>query len=73
MTLFVVEVVMDQYLEEVMICILLEDQIQIVIQIFKYDSSFTHQNYRLQTDKAKSFLAGSYNFQVLEIEVYTKQ
>ena len=56
-----------------MICILLEDQIQIVIQIFKYDSSFTHQNYRLQTDKAKSFLAGSYNFQVSEIEVYTKQ
>jgi len=35
--------------------------------------SYTHPNYRYQTNEAKSFLAGSYNFQVSEIEVYTKQ
>jgi hypothetical protein len=35
-------------------------------------SSFFHPDYRLGTIEAKSFLAGSYNFQVAEIEVYTK-
>ena len=35
--------------------------------------SYTHPDYRFETNEAKSFLAGSYNFQVSEIEVYTKQ
>jgi hypothetical protein len=35
--------------------------------------SYTHPDYRFETNEAKSFLAGSCNFQVSEIEVYTKQ
>jgi hypothetical protein len=35
--------------------------------------SFTHPEYAFGSEEAKSFLAGSYNFQVSEIEVYTKQ
>jgi hypothetical protein len=35
--------------------------------------SYTHPDYRFETNEAKSFLAGSYNFQVSEIEVFTKQ
>ena len=35
--------------------------------------SYIHPDYRFETNEAKSFLAGSYNFQVSEIEVYTKQ
>ena len=35
--------------------------------------SYTHPDYRFETNEAKSFLAGSYYFQVSEIEVYTKQ
>ena len=35
--------------------------------------SYSHPDYRFETNEAKSFLAGSYNFQVSEIEVYTKQ
>jgi BTB/POZ domain-containing protein KCTD9 len=35
--------------------------------------SYTHPDYRFETNEAKTFLAGSYNFQVSEIEVYTKQ
>ncbi len=34
--------------------------------------SYIHPDYRFGTNEAKSFLAGSYNFQVSEIEVYTK-
>jgi hypothetical protein len=34
--------------------------------------SYTHSDYRFETNEAKTFLAGSYNFQVSEIEVYTK-
>ena len=34
--------------------------------------SYTHPDYRFETNEAKSFLAGSYNFQVSEMEVYTK-
>jgi vacuolar-type H+-ATPase subunit H len=35
--------------------------------------SYAHPDYAYGSKEAKSFLAGSYNFQVLEIEVYTKQ
>ena len=35
--------------------------------------SYNHPVYRLGSDKAQSFLAGSPQFQVSEIEVYTKQ
>jgi len=35
--------------------------------------SYIHPDYRFETNEAKSFLAGSYNFQVSEIEVFTKQ
>ena len=35
--------------------------------------SYTHPDYRFETNEAKSLLAGSYNFQVSEIEVYTKE
>ena len=35
--------------------------------------SYTHPDYEYKSDEAKSFLAGSYNFQVSEMEVYTKQ
>jgi hypothetical protein len=36
-------------------------------------NSYIHQDYVYGSDEAKSFLDGSYNFQVSEIEVYTKQ
>jgi hypothetical protein len=32
--------------------------------------TYIHQDYTFDSEKAKSFLAGSYNFQVLEIEVF---
>ena len=35
--------------------------------------SYTHPYYAYESNEAKSFLAGSLNFQVSEIEVYTKQ
>ena len=35
--------------------------------------SYIHSDYVFGSDKARSFLAGSYKFQVSEIEVYTKQ
>jgi len=35
--------------------------------------SYTHPDYAYGSNEATSFLAGSYNFQVSEIEVYTKQ
>jgi hypothetical protein len=35
--------------------------------------SYTHPDYEYASNEAKSFLAGSFNFQVSEIEVYTKQ
>jgi hypothetical protein len=35
--------------------------------------SYTHPDYAFESNEAKSFLAGSYKFQVSEIEVYTKQ
>jgi hypothetical protein len=35
--------------------------------------SYIHPDYVFGSDKARSFLAGSYKFQVSEIEVYTKQ
>jgi hypothetical protein len=35
--------------------------------------SYTHPDYAQSSSGARSFLAGSYNFQVSEIEVYTKQ
>jgi hypothetical protein len=38
-----------------------------------FGKSFTHPDFIEESDEAKSFLAGSYNFQVSEIEVYTKQ
>jgi hypothetical protein len=34
--------------------------------------SYTHPDYEYKSDEAKSFLAGSYNFQVSEMEVYKK-
>jgi len=34
--------------------------------------SYSHPDYAYGSNEATSFLAGSYNFQVLEIEVYTK-
>jgi hypothetical protein len=34
---------------------------------------YTHSDYEYESNEAKSFLAGSFNFQVSEIEVYTKQ
>ena len=34
--------------------------------------SYKHPDYDYGSNEAKSFLAGSYNFKVLEIEVYTK-
>jgi hypothetical protein len=33
---------------------------------------YTHPNYAVESTEAKSFLAGSFNFKVSEIEVYTK-
>jgi hypothetical protein len=37
------------------------------------DHSYSHPYYEYETEEARSFLAGSYKFQVSEIEVYTKQ
>ena len=37
-----------------------------------FGSAYTHADYQKGTDKAKAILAGSYNFQTLEIEVFTK-
>lgn len=34
--------------------------------------SYEHPEYEFETDGAKSILAGAYNFQTVEIEVYTK-
>ena len=36
-------------------------------------STYKHPEYAYGTNEAKCFLAGSYNFQTVEIEVYTKQ
>jgi hypothetical protein len=36
-------------------------------------NSYVHPDYAYGSNEAKSFLVGSYNFQVSEIEVYTKQ
>ncbi len=38
-----------------------------------FGSSYIHPDYASGSNEAKSFLAGSSNFQVIEIEVYTKQ
>ena len=38
-----------------------------------FGNSYIHSDYVFGSDEAKSFLAGSYNFQVSEMEVYTKQ
>jgi len=35
-------------------------------------NSYVHPNYSYGSNKAQSFLAGSYKFKVAEIEVYTK-
>jgi len=35
--------------------------------------SYTHPDYAYGSNEVKSFLAGSFSFQVSEIEVYTKQ
>ncbi len=35
--------------------------------------SFKHQNYPAGSAKAKTILAGSYNFRTIEIEVFTKK
>jgi hypothetical protein len=35
--------------------------------------SYKHPNYAYNSNEAKSFLAGSYNFRTKEIEVYTKE
>ena len=34
--------------------------------------SYQHPDYLKETDKAKNILAGSYNFETIEIEVYVK-
>ena len=34
--------------------------------------SYTHPNYAYGSNESKSYLAGSYNFQVSEIEVFMK-
>jgi hypothetical protein len=34
--------------------------------------SYSHPDYAYGSEEAKSFLTGTYNFQVSEIEVYTK-
>jgi hypothetical protein len=44
-----------------------------VVSFSNLGHSYTHPDYRQGSNEAKSFLAGSYNFQVTEIEVYTKQ
>ena len=35
--------------------------------------SYSHPQYEFGTDEAKSFLAGSHEFQLEEIEVYQKE
>ena len=35
--------------------------------------SYNHPNYAYNSNKAKSFLAGSYYFLTTEIEIYTKE
>jgi len=35
--------------------------------------SYAHPSYAYESNEAESFLAGSYEFQVSEIEVYTKK
>jgi hypothetical protein len=35
--------------------------------------SYPHPQYAFETDEAKAFLAGSYKFQLDEIEVYLKE
>ena len=37
-----------------------------------FGSSYKHADYQNATDKAKTILAGSYNFQTLEIEVFVR-
>ncbi len=37
-----------------------------------FGSSYKHADYQCGTEKAKSILAGSYNFQTLEIEVFVR-
>jgi len=37
-----------------------------------FGSSYKHADYQFQTEKAKSILAGSYNYQTLEIEVFVR-
>ena len=36
-------------------------------------SCYTHPQYSFGSDEAETFLAGSYNFKTIEIEVYTKE
>jgi hypothetical protein len=35
--------------------------------------TYSHPQYAYDTDEAQTFLAGSYNFQLDEIEVYQKE
>ena len=37
-----------------------------------FGSSYKHTDYQFSTDKAKSILAGSYNFKTLEVEVFVR-
>jgi hypothetical protein len=37
-----------------------------------FGSSYKHTDYQFSTDKAKSILAGSHQFQTLEIEVFVR-
>ena len=37
-----------------------------------FGSSYKHADYQYGTEKAKSILAGSYNFQTLEVEVFVR-
>lgn len=37
-----------------------------------FGSSYYHQDYQEDTERAKTILAGSYNFQTVEIEVFAK-
>ena len=37
-----------------------------------FSSSYKHADYQYETEKARSILAGSYNFQTLEIEVFVR-
>lgn len=38
-----------------------------------FGNSYKHRDYPNGSEKAKTFLAGTYEFQVAEIEVYTKK